>query len=154
MAVLRWFEGFVDDTGRFALDRRQSFIDHVKSLKGCEVVFAIKRKPKRQMRQSMRYYRGIVVPDIAEACGYIDPEDFPQVHESLAWKFLRISDHPELGYPRRRSTAKDDLTQEEMSAYIDQCITWAETSIPDCRVRRPNEVNEDEIPDYRWEDAA
>jgi hypothetical protein len=37
-----------------------------------------------------------------------------------------------------------------MSAYIDQCITYAETTIPGCRVRRPDEVDLDQIPDYGW----
>ena len=106
---------------------------------------------KKQGTQSMRYYRGVVVPDIAIASGYDDPDDYPAVHESLAWKFLRMADHPELGYPRRRSTAKGDLTQEEMSAYIDQCITYAEASIPGCRVRRPNEIDDwAHVPDYEF----
>lgn len=121
---------------------------------GEELDIVIRPKPKRQGSQSMRYYRGIVIPDIAAACGYTEPGEYEEVHESLAWKFLRIADHPELGYPRRRSTAKEDLTQEEMTAYIDQVITYAETSIPGCRVRRPNEIEEwDHVPDYEWKAA-
>jgi len=108
---------------------------------------------KPQGFQSMRYYRGVVVPDIAQACGYTDPEDYPEVHEALAWKFLQISNHPQFGYPRRRSTSKQDMSQEEMTAYIDQCITYAETSIPGCRVRRPDEIDWDHVSDATWKAA-
>lgn len=122
---------------------------------GEELEMRLRAQPKRQGTQSMRYYRGVVVPDIAAACGYTDPEDWAAVHESLAWKFLRLPDH-ELGYPRRQSTRKDSLDQAEMSAYIDQVIAWAESSIPGCRVRRPNEVDLDQVyaPDYDAEAAA
>jgi hypothetical protein len=139
------FLGFVDDAGQFALDDRAAFKAYLQKLKGHEVVVSVRKRPRRQGTQAMRYYRGVVVPDIAEACGYSDPDDYPQVHEALAWKFLRIADHPQLGYPRRRSTAKDELAADEMSAYIDQCIQWAETTIPGCRVRRPEEADLDSV---------
>lgn len=146
------FLGFVDDAGHFSLADTRAFRADLQKLKGQTVVGTLKRRPARQSNQPMRYYRGVVVPDIALACGYDDPDEWPQIHEALAWKFLRIADHPQLGTPRRRSTAKDDLTAEEMSDYISQCIQWAETSIPDCRIRRPDEVDLDTAPDY-WEAA-
>lgn len=113
---------------------------------GTEWQVTIKKRPERQGTQSMRYYRGVVVPDIAAACGYSDPDDFDAVHESLAWKFLRIEDHPELKFPRRRSTAKNDLSADEMSEYVSKCIEWAEAEIPGCRIRRPNEIDLDNAP--------
>jgi hypothetical protein len=97
-----------------------------------------------------------VVPDIALACGVDDPDEFEAIHQSLAWKFLRIADHPQYGYPRRRSTSKNDLSQDEITKYIDDCIQWAESSIVGCRVRRPDEVDDlDNIyaPDYDKEAA-
>lgn len=134
--------GFVDDAGHFSLDKRREFAEWVKKFAGHEVVLTVKKRQHGQGSQSMRYYRGVVIPDIAEACGYIDPDDFESVHDSLAWKFLRIDDHPEFGTPRRRSTSKGDMSQEELTAYIDKVILYAETSIPGCRVRRPNEAEE------------
>jgi hypothetical protein len=139
--------GFVDDAGRFAFDNVEAWGKAKAAFKGEEVLVTIKKKPRFQGTQSMRYYRGVVIPDIAEACGY-DPDDegeCEQVHESMAWKFLRISDHPELGYPRRRSTAKDDMSQDEITAYIDKVIEYAEREIVDCRVRRPHEVDMDKV---------
>lgn len=139
--------GFVDDAARFAFDDRELWEKAKDAYRGEEVLITIKKKPRWQGTQSMRYYRGVVIRDIAEACGY-DPDDedeCEQVHEAMAWKHLRISDHPTLGYPRRRSTAKDDMTQDEISAYIDKVILDAETTIEGCRVRRPHEVDMDRI---------
>jgi hypothetical protein len=129
-----------------ALYRR--YVAHIGEGEERQVV--LRAMPKRQGTQAMRYYRGVVVPDIANASGVDDPDDYGSVHEALAWKFLKIADHPQFGYPRRQSTAKDEMTQDEMTAYIDKCITWAETSIPGCRVRRPEEIEWDTVPDHGW----
>jgi hypothetical protein len=136
--------GFVDDAGIFTLDRRRDFAAWVKQFAGREVVLTLKKRPTRQGTQLQRYYRGVVVPDIAEACGYSDPDEYEDVHQGLAWKFLRLPDGP-FGEPRRRSTAKSDMSSEEMSAYVNDVIQYAETSIPGCRVRRPNEVEVDDV---------
>jgi hypothetical protein len=141
------FLGFVDDMGKFAWDTPGAFKAACQHYKGEEVLITMKKKPRWQGTQSMRYYRGIVIPDIAEACGY-DPTDEAEcesVHEAMAWKFLRIADHPEFGYPRRRSTAKNDMTQDEMSAYIDQVIEYAEREIVGCVIRRPEDVDMDKV---------
>src|SRR3990167_2710947 len=118
--------GKVDQGGVLHLNDKPTYSEWVKKLAGYDVLVSVRKAPRRQGFQSMRYYRGVVVPDIAKATGVIDPDDFESVHEGLAWKFLRIADGP-MGEPRRRSTAKDDLTQEEMTAFIDQCIQWAES---------------------------
>ena len=141
---------FVDDMGHFALDKPREFKSWLQKFRGQEVVVSIKRRYySRQGTQSMRYYRGVVVPDIAAACGYTDPDEYEDVHDALAWKFLRLPDGM-FGQPRRRSTAKDDLNQAEMSQYIDQVIAFAETSIPGCQVRRPEDVDLDQIMDPGW----
>ena len=116
--------------------RYQKFVDALGV--GEEVQARISEPFRGQGTQSMRYYYGVVVPAIALACGYDDPDDYPQVHESLAWKFLRIADH-ELGYPRRRSLRKSDMSQPEITAYIDRVITYAESTIPGCVVPRPDD---------------
>lgn len=144
------FGGFVDDAGHFALDQREAFRAYVQRFKGSEVTITVKKKSQRQGDKAMRYYRGVVVPDVAEACGYSDPDEYEQVHDALAWKFLRLPDGP-FGQPRRRSTAKAQMPADEMARYIDQVITYAETTIPGCRVRRPNEVDDDALIDQEWD---
>ena len=148
--------GFCDDEGNIALEKSGALSDYIRThLKGQDFMVTVKRKPRRQGSQLMRYYRGVVVPDIALACGYDDPDEWPGIHQALAWKFLRIADHPQLGTPRRRSTSKDDLSADEMTDYISQCIQWGESSIPGCRVRRPEEADLDSVyaPDYDSEAA-
>ncbi len=114
-----------------------------------EILVTIRRRPRTQGTQQLKYYRGVVIPDIADASGYTDPDDYAEVHDAMAWKFLRLPDG-QFGQPRRRSTAKSDLSLEEMTRYIDQVILWAETSIPGCRVRRPEEVDIDRVVDQEF----
>lgn len=143
------FLAFVDDAVKLGIDDRRGFRAHLETLKGQEVVVTVKKRPKRQGSQQMRYLRGVVIPDIAEACGYSDPDEYQSVFEAMAWKFLRLPDGA-FGEPRRRSTAKDAMTQDEMTRFLDQVITFAETSIPDCRIRRPEDVDMDRIVDPEW----
>lgn len=144
-----WWLGFVDDAGKFALDKRKEFSEWVKKFSGNEVVLTVKKRPRRQGTQSMRYLRGVVVPDIARACGYTDVDEYQDVYNGLMWKFFRLPDGP-MGEPRRLSLRKDSASQEVISNVIDTLITYGETSIPGCRVRRPEEVDLDTVwsPDY------
>lgn len=141
----------MDDAGKLSLDDRKGFLGWVRKFAGHEIVLTVKRRPRRQGTQAMRYYRGVVVPAIAKASGYTDPDEWESVHDALAWKFLRLPDHPELGTPRRRSTRKDDLSAEDMTAFIDQVIAFAETSIPGCRVPRPEECDVETVYDPEWD---
>ena len=142
-------QGWVDDAGELSLDNRKAFREQWQRFKGCAVTLTLSRTPKRQGTQSLRYLRGVVIPDIAEACGYADPDDYQSVYDGLMWKFYRLPDGP-FGEPRRQSCAKGQMSQEEITAVIDTLITYAETSIPGCRVRRPAEVDLDNLP-VRWE---
>jgi len=112
---------------------------------GTEWEVTIKPKPRRQGTQTLRYLRGVVIPDIAVACGYADPDDFQSVYEGLMWKLFRLPDGP-FGEPRRRSFAKEACSQDEATEMVSQIIEHAETSIVGCRVRRPNEVDTDNTP--------
>lgn len=143
------FVGVVDDRGALRLDYPSQFRAHLQRLKGEEISVQVKRRRSRSGDQQRRYYRGVVIPDIAEACGFSDPDDYARVHESLAWKFLRLPDDA-LGFPRRRSTSDGDMTHEERSRYLDQVITYAETSIPGCRIRRPEEIDDLEKVTVLW----
>jgi len=140
-----YWAAFCDDEGHLGFEDRPGWRAYLRRFLGKNVLVSVKKAEARQGNQSMRYYRGVVVPDIARACGYTDPADWQDVHEALAMKFLRLPDHPQFGTPRRRSTAKDDLSAEEMTDYISLCIQWAETSIPGCQIRRPDDVDTDGI---------
>ena len=150
MSTIRWFDALKTD-GKVQLesDRETAlYRAHVADFgDGEELQIAVRKKPRRQGYSAMRYYRGVVVPDITQATGLVPtPKNCEQVHDALAWMFLKIADDPKFGTPRRRSTAKSDLSQDEMSAYISQCIEYGETEIEGCRIRRPHEVDWDHVP--------
>jgi hypothetical protein len=106
------------------------------------------RKPRqRQGSQQLRYLRGVVIPDVANACGYSDPDDYQDVYEGLMWKFCRLPDG-KFGEPRRESASHASMSMERLSQVIDQIITYAEAEIVGCRVRRPEEVDLEQVPDY------
>lgn len=112
---------------------------------GTEWQVTIKRKPSRQGTQTLRYLRGVVIPDIAEACGYSDPDDYESVYEGLMWKLFRLPDG-KFGEPRRQSFAKDVCPQELATDMVSRIIEHAETTIVGCRIRRPDEVDMDAVP--------
>jgi len=112
---------------------------------GTEWQVTIKRKPRRQGTQTLRYLRGVVIPDIAEACGYSDPEDYNDVYEGLMWKLFRLADG-KFGEPRRMSFAKAVCPQELATDMVSKIIEHAETTIVGCRIRRPDEVDMDNVP--------
>lgn len=144
------FAAVVSENGsRLHWEDERAMRAYVAKFAADEVLVTIRRRPRTQGTQQLRYYRGVVIPDLAEACGYTDPDEYESVHDAMAWKFLRLPDGP-FGEPRRRSTSKADLSLEDMTQYIDKVITFAETTIPGCRIRRPEEVELERVvePEY------
>jgi len=139
-----------EDGKRFHFDSPEQFRAYVAKYAASEVVVSVKKRPRRQGTQQLRYLRGVVIPDIAHACGYTDPDDYQTVYEGLMWKFARLPDGP-FGEPRRESASKDSMSMERMKDLIDELITYAETSIPNCRIRRPEEVDLDDIVDQEFD---
>lgn len=146
---------FCDDDAQISVKDAKAFRAwKLAKVAGCDVIVSVVKVPKRQGTQSLRYFRGVVIPDIARACGYTDPDDYQDVYNGLMWKFRRLPDGP-FGEPRRRSCAKDQMSQEEITELISEIITYAETSIPDCRVRRPHEQQLDDVLDHpEWDEAS
>lgn len=105
---LRWTKPM-----RAVLDR------HLKTLVGKPVEITIRQKRNQRSLQANRYYFGVVVPLIADYCGY----DKGDMHEALAMKFLRIEDDPITGSPRRKHTPETDT--KEFAEYVDACIRFA-----------------------------
>lgn len=146
--------GYVDDAGNFAMDDKAKFLRTVKASKrlhGHEVLFTLKRRPTRQGNQQLRYLHGVVIPDIAEACGNNpeDPDECYEVYDALMWKLFRLPDGP-MGQPRRESCAKDEMSTERLSQVIDAIIRHGETTIVGCTIRRPEDADLDRIPDRSW----
>lgn len=86
---------------------------------GTPIALTPKRWRQQRSSRANRYYFGVVVPLIAEHCGY----DKQEMHELLAMRFLRIEDDPITGAPRRKSTP--DTDSQEFAEYVDHCIVFA-----------------------------
>jgi hypothetical protein len=147
------FIAFIDDALNIGIDDKAAFRAAKEKLKGQEVVVTVNRRPRLQGSQSLRYLRGVVIPDIATACGYDDPDDYQSVYEGLMFKFFRLPDGP-FGEPRREHCDKTSMPQERMTQVIDTLIQWAEANIPGCTVRRPEDVNMDEVNEHNVSEVA
>ena len=91
---------------------------HIQSLCGKPVELVIRVRRKQRTDRQSRYYFGVVVPLIAEHCGYEKDE----MHELLAMRFLRIEDDPLTGSTRRKHTPDTDT--KEFSDYTESCIRF------------------------------
>lgn len=115
------FLGTVSDGGKLLLTpaTRGLLMKHLATLTRKPVVVTVAvHTPKRSDRAS-RYYFGVVVPLIAEHCGY----DKQEMHELLAMRFLRMADDPVTGSPRRQRTPETD--SKAFADYVDACIRFA-----------------------------
>lgn len=139
-----------EDGTKLHYDKPADVRAYVAKFAAQEVVVSVKKRPRRQGTQQLRYLRGVVIPDIAHACGYTDPDDYQTVYDGLMWKFARLPDGP-FGEPRRESASKDTMSMERMKELIDDLITYAETSIPNCRIRRSEEVDLETVVDQDYD---
>jgi len=113
--------GSVSDAGKLELSAvgREVLTRHLASLKGKPIDLIVKVHRNPRSTQANKYYWGVVVPVIAAYCGY----DKQEMHEALAFRFLRIEDDPITGSPRRQHTPDTDT--KAFSDYVDQCIQFA-----------------------------
>lgn len=144
---MKLYQGLMAATaGRLKMINEPAYQRFAHSLEdGTEWEVTIRPKSRRQGSQTLRYLRGVVIPDIALACGYTDPDDYQSVYEGLMWKLFRLPDGA-FHEPRRRSFAKDVCSQEQATEMVTTIIDHAETTIVGCKVRRPNEVDLDNTP--------
>jgi len=126
--------GVVNEHGRLELSdvARGLMTRCLQHLAGKPVEVTIKLHRPQRSSQANRYYWGVVIPLIAEHCGYEKDE----MHELLAMRFLRIEDDPVTGSPRRKHTPETDTT--EFADYVDACMRFgAELGV---YIPAPNEV--------------
>ena len=103
----------VAQKGRLVLDRRDDFAALIQKLDGCQIDITLcKHRAPRSLSQN-GYYWAVVVPLLAEHCGY----EREEMHEALKMKFLLV--HGESAFPTLRSTT--ELDTAEFTEYIEQC---------------------------------
>lgn len=116
------FHGRVSDDGeRLELEAREHplRLRYLHGLAGQAVDLVIRQHRNRRTDRQNRYYFGVVVPLIADYCGY----ERDDMHECLAMKFLRIEDDPITGAPRRRRTPATNT--KDFAEYVDSCVRFA-----------------------------
>lgn len=114
--------------GVMYLDRRAEFDAWLKTRRNGRYDLTVKQHRERRTNPQNRWYRGAVLPILAEALGW-ECED---LHYELRRKFLQEDDHTK---PPRHTA---DLDTAEMTRFIDSVRRLAAecgVSIPD-----PNEV--------------
>ena len=99
--------------GRLLLYDQQGFVRYRNGFEGSEVMVVVDKYRKQRSAGQNRYYWGVVIPAMAEYCGYGREE----MHEALKWQLLRT--HAEAGLPSVRSTS--NLNTAEFTDYIEQC---------------------------------
>ncbi len=112
------FRGFVDDAGKFALDFPLQFRAYVGRFKGEEVEIEFRKRRTKRSNQQNKYWWGVVIPLLAEHCGYSHDE----MHEAIKAKFLGTEDMSR-GLLRIGSTTK--LSTLEFAELTDRVIVWA-----------------------------
>lgn len=119
------FTGVIADNGTFLADppMRAAFKMHRLRLKGERVVVTIGKEKARRSSQANRFYWGVVIAAFCEATGY-EPDE---MHELLAYRFLRIEDDPLTGQARRKRTPKTNT--QEFSDYVNQCQRFGATEL-------------------------
>jgi len=125
------FRGRVE-AGKLKLDHRDEFAALLQRLEGKEIELTLRRYRRQRTPNQNRYLHAVVIPVLAEHCGY----DAEEMKTALKLRFLRDGDGELKGLPRVRSTA--DLTTAEMTEFIDNIRRLATEM--GCSIPSPNEV--------------
>jgi hypothetical protein len=127
------FYGRIDKTGKVQFDNALAWAQHCQSLKGASVeVTCRKQRTQRSLKQNAAYW-AIVVPAIADYCGYEKDE----AHEALKFRFLRKGE-PDALLPTSRSTT--ELTVQEFEDYVRQVRQFAAETLG-LDIPEPSEVS-------------
>lgn len=112
--------GTVSANGRlqFTESERRGLDMWLSTLIGKRVGITVKVHRNTRSSQQNRYYFGVVVKMLADHCGY----EVDEMHEALAYRFLRIEDCPVTGAPRRKRTP--DTNTSEFAEYVDACVRF------------------------------
>jgi hypothetical protein len=107
------FRGTVEK-GRICLDYPGTFKALLARLEGKQIALRVTKHHHSRSLNQNAYYWGIVIPLLAESCGYEDEE----MHDALKHRFLRDRANEKGGLVLVRSSAA--LNTAEFTEYIEQ----------------------------------
>jgi len=111
--------GHVSESGKLTLDDREGFLRAMHGYAGREVEVVVRRPKAQRSNPQNRYLHGVVIPILAEFCGY----DLDAMKDALKWKFLRVPADVAGAPDTVRSTAS--LSTVEFAEYCEQIRRWA-----------------------------
>ena len=121
--------GYVDADGQPHMLNEDAWKAALRRLRGRDVYFTVARKAQPKTRDQMGYYRGVVLPLLAESWGW---DDTDELHFRLKEKWLPpiipVNQWPyrKLGtVEMREPPSSADLTMEQFSAFLTAVITHA-----------------------------
>ena len=112
--------------GKLTLVERDRFAGSLHTLPDGPVTVTVKSVGKRRSSKANRYYRGVVVPLIAQAMAdaWGEEVDDDEAHEFLKIRFnLRTIEAEKTTIELAGSTTR--LTTDEFAVYVDKCRHWA-----------------------------
>jgi hypothetical protein len=108
------FRGRVE-RGKIVLDEPGAMRGLLARFEGKEIALRLTRWRKQRSLQANAYYWGVVIPLLAEHCGY----DSEEMHDALKHRFLRDREHEKDGLALVRSSA--ELDTAAFSEYVENC---------------------------------
>lgn len=135
------FPAFIDHTGHLSFADRKALERYLRTLKGHDVVFSVKRKTKQRSYDQLRYWFGVPMKLLSEHTGYTKM----QMHYlALAICFGVVADEA-TGFDVPVVPASRHLTTQQFSELIEWVGPWAR-EVHDVEIPLPEHVNLSELP--------
>ncbi len=103
------------EKGKLSLDSPGAFQATVARLEGKQIALRLTKHHHSRSLSQNAYYWGVVIPLLAESCGYEDEE----MHDALKHRFLRDRANEKGGLVLVKSSAA--LNTRDFTEYIEQC---------------------------------
>ncbi len=117
------FSGVVDPRGVLRLDARSVLAAYLKRLANKPVELIVRVKRRQRSRNQNAWYWAVIVPMIAEHCGY-QPHEHDALHDELVRMHLGLRPEPN-PLKLRISTSDPDMSTADFAEYCEQVRIWA-----------------------------
>lgn len=136
------FPAFIDATGHLSFADRKALDRHLRTLKGCDVVFSVKRKTKRRSYDQLRYWFGVPMKILSEHTGYTKM----QMHYLCLAVCFGVLTDPVTGFDVPVVPASRHLTAQQFSELIEWVGPWAFDAYDGLEIPLPEHVDLSELP--------
>lgn len=125
MAPTVSWSGFVDDAGKFSVDRQREFLAWLAAeFRGKNVVVTVQRKVEKRSLDQNDYWWAVPVHILAEHLGYTPN----QMHYALLGECFGYRTGP-TGHPVPNVSSSSELDRERFTKLIDWVLTFGPTEL-------------------------